>query len=57
MFSSPYMGTNISLMTPSSRDRAEHEGGLVIGTVLSSLGGAFIPWGGKAHKKEEYQVT
>ena len=51
------MGTNISLMTPSPCVRAEHEGGLILGTVLSSLGGAYIPWGGKAHKKEEYQVT
>ena len=55
----PFMGTsnNISLMTPSPRVRAEHEGGLILGTVLSSLGGAYIPWDGKAHKKEEYQVT
>ena len=53
------MGTsnNISLMTPSPHVRAEHEGGLILGTVLSSLGGAYIPWDGKAHKKEEYQVT
>ena len=38
-------------------NRAKHEGGLFPGTLVAKPGYALIPWGGKAHKKEEFQVT
>lgn len=37
--------------------RAEHEGDLVPGKLVSSHKGAFLPWGGKEISKKEYEVT
>ncbi|XP_032529287.2 uncharacterized protein LOC116779196 [Danaus plexippus] len=36
--------------------RAEHEGDLVPGKLVSSHKGAFLPWGGKEISKKEYEV-
>lgn len=37
--------------------RAQHEGGLVPGKVLSSHGVCYIAWGGAEHSKPEYEVS
>ncbi|KAM3967438.1 uncharacterized protein ACR2FA_009596 [Aphomia sociella] len=36
--------------------RAEHFGSLTVGKFVSSEGVAYIPWGGEAHEKEEFEV-
>lgn len=37
--------------------RAQHEGGVVPGKVLSSHGVCYIAWGGAEHSKPEYEVS
>lgn len=36
--------------------RAFHEGDVVPAKVVPSHGGAYVPWGGKEHKKDYYEV-
>ena len=36
--------------------RAEHQGQLIPGTLIPSMGVAYVSWGALAHSKEAYQV-
>lgn len=37
--------------------RAQHEGALIPGKLVSSHGCAYIAWGGAEHPKKEYEVS